>query len=825
MLNKIYFKIKKNERKKKFNYIINTPKKNNLLLNTKTLSLNDLICHSPTGKNKIKFIITNLLSSSKGLIINRNKFNSSIILPKNFHYFYPYRPNSSQIISNLSQNEDKTKLILSPRINDSVYKIKGYMSPKSMLSSDTSSPKYKINFDRYDGYYKLKKNKLSIDADHFNVKSSVKYNRNYNIEENKCNSNESRIFNNKLSLDESNFVNFIDEINKDLNYINKYKEDLKEYFIFNEKKNGCKSFLEKLLYDYRFEDHNNYFLTDLYSVKSNNFNIGNINISFKIKSLEFIFYEITEDKLNENNIDSKVFSDYENNTNIKYNINTKIKFPFEFLSIFYGINFDEFINLLISIIEFDYENDKFTIDHNTFITKIEMGKTLYDFYTESSYFYLSLNDNSLNKEYFLFDWDVKNINDNTIRRFGLKMILPQMKIIIKCANQKKIKFYSTISIKKMVDLIRNSFYKWDYYILLNFSEFKTFRNEINKILCGKYLNMNEVFSKDENDFKNEKNMKKILFNLNKKIIILNTIKKNNVSYGFFYSHKKLKNNENETYYINLKLPKISISYQNLTHSFHKKFDIDLKRLSQLNRLRKSFCLEDIIKYSMIIKKSKYKEEKDYVDHKMKKLPSKKKIQSPYKRSISSSIMTRNKNNSLKSNLQKNKSIKDEGSKGHIKFSKNFNQNDEFIKDIKLNLDKYIFNFDETILKYIKVKENHKNKYNGNLNQKIIPINEKVTNNNVDNQKNNDNIKNEKRLDIEIGPIELSWTNQDALTKNIMLDKKDSEYLLDYPTSKWRFFIEENIEKILSDEKNIIKPIRRSSKKNFFWRDFITKKEV
>ena len=86
-------------------------------------------------------------------------------------------------------------------------------------------------------------------------------------------------------------------------------------------------------------------------------------------------------------------------------------------------------------------------------------------------------------------------------------------------------------------------------------------------------------------------------------------------------------------------------------------------------------------------------------------------------------------------------------------------------------------------------------------------------------------KNEKKLDIKIGNIELSWTNQNGLTKELTLDKKQTEHLLDYPTSNWKFFIEKNIEKILENEKNIIKPIKNSSKKNFVWKDFITNKEI
>ena len=62
-------------------------------------------------------------------------------------------------------------------------------------------------------------------------------------------------------------------------------------------------------------------------------------------------------------------------------------------------------------------------------------------------------------------------------------------------------------------------------------------------------------------------------------------------------------------------------------------------------------------------------------------------------------------------------------------------------------------------------------------------------------------------------MELSWTNQDALTKNILLNKKDSEYLLEYPPFQWKFFVEKNIEIILSDETKMVRPIRDLLKKH------------
>ena len=390
----------------------------------------------------------------------------------------------------------------------------------------------------------LRKHHLYINRDSIHDKSPMVnfYNiKNKNmVKENEKNNSIENKGNIEEYLDENKFMNFIDEINKNNNYLHKCKNNIKKYFETDKKNNGNKSFFEELLYKYNFDEHRNekYFSSDKYSTKKNSFELGNLKISFKITTLKFIFYEIME---NANNIDNKIFYNIENNNKIKYKINSKIKFPFEFLSIFYGIELSEFINLILSIIEYDKQNKKFTINHNNFISKIEMGKTLYDFFTDISYF--SLYNYNKGKECLIYDWDIKNIN-NVIKHYAIKILLPQMKISIKSNNMKKVKFFSNISIKTMGDLINKSFNMWDYYILIYFSEFKLFRFEMNKILCGKYIINND-------NKKNEFN--KILFNLNHLNIILNTIKKNDSSYGFFYSNIKI--NKIESYYINLKLPK------------------------------------------------------------------------------------------------------------------------------------------------------------------------------------------------------------------------------------------------------------------------------
>ena len=61
-----------------------------------------------------------------------------------------------------------------------------------------------------------------------------------------------------------------------------------------------------------------------------------------------------------------------------------------------------------------------------------------------------------------------------------------MKLEALLEKKTKMKFYSYIDVKTMDNIIKNSFNKWDYYLLIKFSENKLFRYEINKIICGKY---------------------------------------------------------------------------------------------------------------------------------------------------------------------------------------------------------------------------------------------------------------------------------------------------------------------------------------------------
>ena len=236
----------------KSNYIIRpTNISQELSLSSKSLSINDLLCYSPIGRNKTKTMITNLLSSSKGIIINRRQYSSSTNFPTKFRHFYPFKPNNSQIL-NFSNNEEKTKLILSPKINESS-NINEYSSPKSTKNSiytiRPNTAKNKINYNKY---YRLRNYQLYLNKDRYLFRASnINLYKFKNIdkenEKNNTNENVSEEKDIKEYLNENKFKIFIDEMNKNNNHVNKCKNKIKEYFVTDNKKIEKKSFFEKLL--------------------------------------------------------------------------------------------------------------------------------------------------------------------------------------------------------------------------------------------------------------------------------------------------------------------------------------------------------------------------------------------------------------------------------------------------------------------------------------------------------------------------------------------------------------------------------------------------
>ena len=237
--------------------------------------------------------------------------------------------------------------------------------------------------------------------------------------------------------------------------------------------------------------------------------------------------------------------------------------------------------------------------------------------------------------------------------------------------------------------------------------------------------------------------------------------------------------KNETYFINFRIPKINIAF----HAFKKNFEFDFRRFHQFNKLTKYILPEDLIKYSMTIKKLKIKKSIEIKRQSKKKITPSKTFRLSKRESGRVSVDMRGKKGNIKNFFKKK--IKEKNEINILNTSNN-NEYNEIIKDIDLNLDKYIFNFDESIFKFINSnEEQHKN-------------NDK---NDDDNNDNDFHVNNDKKLNVDIKTLEFSWTNRDGLTNIYKLDKKKSQYLFSCPQDKWKQYVEKNINSITSGKSN------------------------
>ena len=396
----------------------------------------------------------------------------------------------------------------------------------------------------------------------------------------------------------------------------------------------------------------------------------------------------------------------------------------------------------------------------------------------------------------------------------MKIILPQIKISISFDNKTISKFYYSIDISKMIYLIKEKFKLWDFHILKYFSQYKLFRKEINKIICNKLsygIKVDKSKEENKSNISNSIDKNRSLnytqkFNFNKIYTKYNALIQNENSFEFFFSQNI--NGKNEGYLFQLQIPKIHIIIQDPNYSIDKFFDLDIKRMSQINKLRKSFQIEDIIKYSIvfvnqknepkIIRKDSFFESKGY------------------RRSIKKSSTFKSIKGSQRINL---KALPSRASINNNNFPSKFkiiktNRNhtsskkcryEDLKKDIKLNLDKYIFNFDDDILQFIRPIEENKNDKNNNLYENYIKSNN--TNNINDkrkeikensfisskNSKNNFGQQiNKDKINVEIGRLKLIWINNDLKEYDYLLEENESQYLLDNPPNEWENYIESNL---------------------------------
>ena len=742
--------------------------------------INDLLINScQSSRTRNRDLVTSLLCSSKNFIMSNQNFPKN---KKNNFYIYPYNKNR-----------------LLKRYNSASPKSNYYNKSKNLLSRKNISinPRKKHEFSEKLINFDIKNN-LNQFGD--NISALVSPKKSYK-ESTKKEDENSYKYNMKNNINSHSFMNFIDNFNNNINIINKYNEYKEKYFVDKDNDNN-KKYLISLFNEINFDENNinGYFNNDDHTIKKNKFQINDFNISIKLSSLTLYFYEISKiskKRFNSQKYIKNIFNTYHNDSD--YDIKkliTKIRFPFEFLGFFYGINFEDFLKFLLYVIEYDYKNNKFFLNSNL-ANKIDYCRRVYYFYNNQSYFETFKKKKS--KEYFKYHWDIK-LSKMNYKNFILKIVLPKMNIDLKNEN-KKIKFYSCVETKRMGYFLRENFNEWDFYILNYFSEYKLFRSYSIKNLFDKYI-LSDSF-KNKNTNKNNN----LVFNLNNNSVISNSKKiDNNNTYSFFYSQIAFK--EKENYLFKLKIPQINITYNQPNNKIHKIFELDIKRMSQLNKLRSSFHPKNLIKFGLIYIKENKKDIENKIN--IRKNFTKKSLKRCS--SFHEGIGKVSTNKFINGRLNLNKLTIRGSNIEHGLKNNNKEKKELGIKDIKLNLDKYIFNFDEDILKFIKVKnddtpekievakqnsDKHINKFNFNKerlsNSPNFDYNLKILNN-----QNLNNIVDEKqKLKIEIGTVELNWINQNSEKKHIIFDKKESEKFLDLPLLKWRFYIENNINNYIS----------------------------
>ena len=429
------------------------------------------------------------------------------------------------------------------------------------------------------------------------------------------------------------------------------------------------------------------------------------------------------------------------------------------------MNAYSFFIFLTNIINYNLEKNSFELDYDNFFETYNIYKSSYSFYNFDSF----IERNKNNKEYFKFNWDVYIEKENITKNYLIKIFFPKMKVTINNKYNKKSIFYANIDTNKLCYFLKNNFLNWDEYIINFFSEFKLFRFTKNSLLSAE----RNSIKNNENNKENIKELEKVRYNLNKTNVILNNIKINNKSYEFFFT--KFKNNKkgkSQNYFFQIKLPKIIVNYKDRNISINKNFDLDIKTMIKLNKLRKSFNIKDIIRYCLIYVKGKNKIKNKYISSPMRK------INSSYdgiSKKMSSKLI-------IKYNINNNQIE-------NIKPIKNKDNNIDNIIDIKLNLNENIFNFDKDILKFIKPNKNDNIKYNEE--------------DNIDFRKSLSDryfyeSNQHKKLNIDIEKIQLNWIDNKKKIKNIYkFEDKEAQYIFDHSSFIWRKYIEKNINKIIS----------------------------
>ena len=373
-------------------------------------------------------------------------------------------------------------------------------------------------------------------------------------------------FNNNFPIIEKNainsktFLNYIDKFNNMDGVIHKYITYKEKYFV-NKNKDGNKSLLEE--YMNKNIDNDNIIepFNEPVFKKENIFKIKNTEVKLRCDSIILYFYEEETKK--------KI---------------SKIKFPFECIPFFYGIDFDSFKLFIFSVIGYDYEINQFKLNISKFNQAYNNYLVEKKLYNEDCYL-LNYSQNSS----FKYDWIVQS--EKNTKKYKLKIQMPKMKVRFKYFNNIKTTLIKSLDSTRMSYLILENFKDWDLFLLNSFCIIKQFRKTINQALSYSLL-------------LNKKNLK---FDLDDPKIKLNKNNYSTFSSVFFITF------QNETLgkniYFEINTPKIKVNYKSdNVESYEKIYNLNIKEAIQLNKMRKSFWPEDMINRCLSVREESKKVE-------------------------------------------------------------------------------------------------------------------------------------------------------------------------------------------------------------------------
>lgn len=685
-------------------------------------------------KNNNTFI-SDLINSSKKIIKN----NSCLQLPKAKCHHYPFKPEFKP--------EFKQRILSSNIHSKSNLELSNISTCKSLEISKNNLVRIKL----------------------------AKKRENYRLDLNSCSIS-------KANVDENIFFDFVEGWGNNSKIKEEYNNYMKKHPV-NENNEVNIFKLYDLLQNFKFYNEMSFY-NNRHTSKINQFKLSNdISVKIKISSLKIIFYEVNQKtNMHLKNKDILNGSSTINNSPKLKNVsfNTKIKFPFDFIPFFYGINFIDFLQFLIATIDYDYTKNKFNLDFKKFSKTYRIYKNNTTFYGEGSYFQSFINKN---KDFFIYEWDVKKKTGTS--HYIIKIVLPQKKINISLQGKCVYKFLSTIKPNKMTYLLKEDFKLWDFHVIKFFSEFKMFRQVFNKIICDKYINNDKNIKFYESDHRNNNNKNK---NIYKKKIFVNKIKSNNDNLNdkyhekqFFFFFSQNINNINDAYFFQIIMPKIHVYFDNQTNLINKYFDLNIRQMYQIFKLKKSFSIEDLIKYSLeLVEQTKQMRRKNSAfeicgRRNVKRSATLKMFSSPERRLRSGSTrIARNRNINFNENEKFN--ILRQSRKKLTKKLKNIIEIEEDKKDLKLNLDKYIFDIDDDILKYIKPSKEEKKSDQNKIKTICIYKGGKV----------------HKNANLEFGKLKLIWSGQDLKEYEYTFEDNEIEYLFEHSTFTWEKYIENKI---------------------------------